>query len=80
MATNTGNGYRKGSVKKRSQTENPKTGMHMKRGEDGKFMAASKKPFKGVKREWKIFKKLICCDFTLVLANIYQNSTMNSIH
>ena len=51
MATNTGNGYRKGSVKNRSQTQNTKTGMHLKRGEDGKFMAASKKPFKGVKRE-----------------------------
>jgi hypothetical protein len=51
MATNTGSGYRKGAVKKRSQVENPKTGMHMKRGENGKFIAAAKRPFKGVKKE-----------------------------
>jgi hypothetical protein len=51
MAKNTGEGFRKGAVKNRSQTTNPKTGMHVKRGKDGRFIAASKKPFKGVKRE-----------------------------
>jgi hypothetical protein len=51
MGKNTGEGFRKGAVKKRSQVENTKTGMFMKRGEDGKFIAGAKKPFKGVKKE-----------------------------
>lgn len=51
MATNTGKGYRQGPVKKRSQTENPNAGTFVKRGEGGKFMAVSKKPFKGVRKE-----------------------------
>jgi hypothetical protein len=51
MAKNTGEGFRQGAVKKRSQVENPKTKMFMKRGENGKFVAGAKKPFKGVKKE-----------------------------
>lgn len=39
MATNTGNGYRKGSVRDRTQTQNPKTGLWTKRDtETGRFM------------------------------------------
>ncbi len=56
MATNppTGDGHRKGAVKKRSQTHNPKTDRWVKRNaDDGKFMdqKADKKPFKGVRKE-----------------------------
>ncbi len=52
MATNTGKGTRKGAVKGRSQTQNPKTGQYVKRNaEDGKFMAAKNEPYKGVAQE-----------------------------
>ena len=53
MATNTGKGYRKGSVKDESQTQNPVTENWTKRGEDGKFkdVKSDDKPFKGVAKE-----------------------------
>jgi len=56
MATNppTGDGHRKGAVKDRSQTYNPKTEHWTKRDSDtGKFMdqKADPKPFKGVRKE-----------------------------
>lgn len=59
MATNTGKGSRKGSVKNRTQVENPKTGDHVKRNQDpespkeGEFMDNKKdgEPFKGVAKE-----------------------------
>lgn len=53
MAKNTGNGYRKGAVKDRSQTHNPKNNTWVKRGPDGKFMDVKSdgKPFKGVTKE-----------------------------
>lgn len=54
MATNTGNGYRRGSVTGRSQTYNPKTDTYVKRDADsGKFMDQKQDgtPFKGVRKE-----------------------------
>lgn len=53
MAKNTGNGFRHGAVRGRSQVENPKTGEWVKRGEGGKFIDGKSggKPFKGVRKE-----------------------------
>jgi hypothetical protein len=52
MAGNTGNGYRKGAVKGKSQTYNPKTKQHVKRDTtSGKFVSSKKTPYKGVKKE-----------------------------
>ena len=56
MATNPPNdNSRKGSVKKRSQVQNPKTGKWTKRDtKTGRFMdvkTSNDKPFKGVRKE-----------------------------
>jgi len=54
MAKNTGEDYRKGEVKDRSQVLNPKTGEWVKRDADsGRFMdnKADGTPFKGVRKE-----------------------------
>lgn len=52
MATNTGNGFRRGSVTDRSQTFNPKTDQFVKRDDgSGRFVGAKGKPYKGVARE-----------------------------
>lgn len=57
MAVNkpTGDNARKGAVRKRSQVQNPKTGLWTKRDADtGQFMdvkTSSPKPFKGVRKE-----------------------------
>ena len=56
MAKNppTGDGCRKGAVKKRSQVHNPKNDKWIKRDTDtGKFIdqKADDKPFKGVRKE-----------------------------
>lgn len=53
MATNTGNGYRRGPVKDRTQVKNPTTDRWTKRGPDGRFMdqKADKHPFKGITKE-----------------------------
>tara|TARA_B100000949_G_scaffold234977_1_gene255911 strand:+ start:772 stop:999 length:228 start_codon:yes stop_codon:yes gene_type:complete len=57
MATNgkSGDGRRHGAVKKRSQVQNPKTGIWVKRdSETGEFLdgkTSSNKPFKGVRKE-----------------------------
>ncbi len=54
MATNTGNDSRKGSVRDRSQVQNPKNGNYTKRDTDsGQFMDQKQdgKPFKGVAKE-----------------------------
>ena len=56
MATNkpTGDNHRKGAVRDRSQTLNPKTGNWTKRDSDtGKFIDVKQngKPFKGVRKE-----------------------------
>lgn len=56
MATNAPkDGSRKGAVRDRSQVQNPKTGLWIKRDADtGRFMdvkTSSPKPFKGVRKE-----------------------------
>lgn len=55
MAKNTGNNSRKGAVKSRTQTHNPKTNTWVKRDSDsGKFIdnkTSNNKPFKGVTKE-----------------------------
>jgi hypothetical protein len=54
MAKNTGDGYRQGPVKDRSQAYNPKTGEWVKRNDDnGQFMDVKQdgKPFNGVRKE-----------------------------
>ena len=56
MATNppTGDGHRKGAVRDRSQTLNPKTEQWIKRDDDtGRVMGVKQdgKPFKGVRKE-----------------------------
>ena len=53
-ATNTGNGFRRGAVRDRSQVQNPQTGNWTKRdATTGQFMQQKKDgtPFKGVRRE-----------------------------
>lgn len=54
MAKNTGKGYRQGSVRDRTQVQNPKTGQWTKRDTDtGRFMDGKEDgtPFKGVAKE-----------------------------
>ncbi|PIC03813.1 hypothetical protein CS060_13095 [Anoxybacillus flavithermus] len=54
MSKNTGENYRIGAVKNRSQVYNPKTHSWVKRGEDGRFInvkTSSNSPFKGVRKE-----------------------------
>ena len=54
MAKNTGSNYRIGSVKDRSQVQNPKTGLFVKRNDGtGRFGAVKTGggPFKGVAHE-----------------------------
>lgn len=54
MATNTGEGYRKGSVRSRTQTYNPQNDTYVKRDtETGRFMDVKSDgtPFKGVAKE-----------------------------
>lgn len=51
MAGNTGGGHRKGAVKNRSQTHNPKNNTFVKRDESGRFVGAKKTAYKGVKKE-----------------------------
>lgn len=54
MAKNTGDGYRKGAVQRRSQVQNPKTGQWTKRDSDtGQFVDGKSdgEPFKGVRKE-----------------------------
>lgn len=56
MATNAPkDGSRKGAVRDRSQVQNPKTGLWVKRDTDtGRFMdvkTSNSKPFKGVRKE-----------------------------
>lgn len=55
MAKNTGKGNRKGAVKSRTQTYNPKTNTWVKRDSStGKFIdgkTSSDTPFKGVTKE-----------------------------
>jgi hypothetical protein len=54
MAKNTGDGFRRGEVRSRSQVQNPVTGNWTKRDADsGRFtdQKADGAPFKGVRRE-----------------------------
>ena len=54
MAKNTGQDYRLGAVRDRSQVKNPVTGVWTKRdGQSGQFMngKADDRPFKGVRKE-----------------------------
>ena len=54
MAKNTGKGYRRGAVDKRSQAYNPETQQWAKRNtENGQFMDVKQdgEPFKGVRKE-----------------------------
>lgn len=54
MARNTGDDYRRGEVRDRSQVYNPKTKTWTKRdSETGRFMDVKEKgaPFKGVRKE-----------------------------
>ncbi len=52
MAGNTGNGYRAGAVKDRTQVFNEKTGKYIKRDTvTGRFISASDNKYKGVKEE-----------------------------
>lgn len=55
MAKNTGDGFRKGAVRDRSQTYNPKTERYVKRDDNtGKFIdqkSEPNNPFKGVRKE-----------------------------
>lgn len=52
MAVNAG-GHRVGSVKARSQFQHPRTGLFIKRGPGGQFMAVKRSggTFKGVAKE-----------------------------
>ena len=53
MAKNTGNDYRQGAVKERSQTYNPKNNCFVKRDSlTGRFISCKKdEPYKGVTKE-----------------------------
>ncbi|MBW4543750.1 MAG: hypothetical protein KME25_04775 [Symplocastrum torsivum CPER-KK1] len=52
VAKRTNKGYRVGQVRNRSQLENHKTGQPIKPDtRTGRFMDASDKPFKGVRKE-----------------------------
>lgn len=56
MATNppVGDNHRNGAVRRRSQVQNPKTGLYVKRDADtGRFMDVKQDgtPFKGVRKE-----------------------------
>lgn len=54
MAKNTGEGFRKGEVRRRSQLPNPLTDGFTKRDTDtGRFLEGKEgpKPFKGVRKE-----------------------------
>jgi hypothetical protein len=48
-----GDGHRNGAVRERTQVKNPKNGLFVKRGPDGKFMdvKTSGGKFKGVTKE-----------------------------
>jgi len=52
MGKNTGDNYRKGSVKDRSQVFNSKTSQYIKRDSNtGKFVSSKTTPYKGVRKE-----------------------------
>ena len=52
MAKNTGDNFRKGSVKDRTQVFNTKTAQYVKRDTTtGRFVSAKSSPYKGVRKE-----------------------------
>ncbi len=53
MAKNTGRGFRRGAVRRRSQVFNPKTERWTKRGSGGLSVngKADAQPFKGIRKE-----------------------------
>jgi hypothetical protein len=51
MAKNTGNGYRNGAVKTRSQTQLPNGNWAKRDTDTGRFMNVSDERFKGVRKE-----------------------------
>jgi len=52
MGKNNGEGSRKGAVKNRSQTYNPKTKQYVKRDTNtGKIMSTKNTPYKGVSKD-----------------------------
>ncbi|VVU95420.1 hypothetical protein CPAV1605_1171 [seawater metagenome] len=52
MAKNTGQNHRKGAVKDRTQVQNPKTELYMKRDSNtGRFISGKTTPYKGVTKE-----------------------------
>lgn len=51
MGKNTGQGYRQGPVKNRTQAYNPKTNMYVKRDEKGQFIACKDSAFKNIRKE-----------------------------
>jgi hypothetical protein len=54
MGKNTGEGYRNGAVKDRTQVLNPKTNKYIKRDAvTGKFISSKDTPYKGVTLENK---------------------------
>ena len=51
MAKNTGKGYRKGAVRQRTQSYNPRTRQYVKRNTTtGRFMSAKSTRYKGVRK------------------------------
>jgi hypothetical protein len=60
MAGNTNNGFRRGAVKDRSQTYNPKTEQYVKRDKiTGRFISASDNKYKGITLEKSKEKEII---------------------
>lgn len=51
LARNTGDGYRRGAVRDRSQSETPNGDWTKRDSNTGRYMDGSKEPFKGVRRE-----------------------------
>ena len=51
LATNTGEGYRHGAVRQRTQSQTPNGNWTKRNSSNGQFMDGSKEPFKGVRKE-----------------------------
>lgn len=51
LAKNTGDGYRRGEVRGRSQSQTPNGDWTKRDTATGRYMDGSKEPFKGVRRE-----------------------------
>lgn len=51
LAKNTGDGYRRGEVRGRSQSQTPNGDWTKRDTATGRYMDGSKEPFKGVRKE-----------------------------